>query len=268
MQVKPFTTDWDLNPCAETQTQPKPFLGLKPSQNSIWYLNPCVWNSKWKWSRSVMSDSASPWTVVHQAPLSMEFFRQEYWSGLPLPSPRATSNPAKTLLGTRTHMTGTRTSQTLLGSPSHVGSSPKLGFRWVQVPVCDKWFHRGHEFDSWSGNWVHVPQLLSPSTRVCMPQFREGTQRSIPMPERRSHLLQVRLCMRAKLIQSCPPLCDLVDCSPPGFSVHGILQARILEWVAMPFSGELNAGLLHLPHWQASSLPLTPPGTPRPDAAK
>ena len=36
--------------------------------------------------------------------------------------------------------------------------------------------------------------------------------------------------------RSCPTLCDPVDCSPPGFSVHGILQARILEWVAMPFS--------------------------------
>ena len=31
-------------------------------------------------------------------------------------------------------------------------------------------------------------------------------------------------------------LCDPMDCSPPGSSVHGILQARILEWVAMPFS--------------------------------
>ena len=31
-------------------------------------------------------------------------------------------------------------------------------------------------------------------------------------------------------------LCDPLDCSPPGFSVHGILQARILEWVAIPFS--------------------------------
>ena len=31
-----------------------------------------------------------------------------------------------------------------------------------------------------------------------------------------------------------PTLCDSVDCSPPGFSVHGILQARILEWVAIP----------------------------------
>ena len=32
-------------------------------------------------------------------------------------------------------------------------------------------------------------------------------------------------------------LCDLLDCSPPGSSVHGILQARRLEWVAMPSSG-------------------------------
>ena len=34
----------------------------------------------------------------------------------------------------------------------------------------------------------------------------------------------------------CPTLCDPVDCSPPGSSVHGILQARILEWVAIHFS--------------------------------
>ena len=40
----------------------------------------------------------------------------------------------------------------------------------------------------------------------------------------------------AKLLQLCPTLCDPMDCSPPGFSVHGILQARMLEWVSMPFS--------------------------------
>ena len=34
----------------------------------------------------------------------------------------------------------------------------------------------------------------------------------------------------------CPTLCDPTDCSPPGSSVHGILQARILQWVAIPFS--------------------------------
>ena len=38
------------------------------------------------------------------------------------------------------------------------------------------------------------------------------------------------------LTQSCLTLCDPVDCSPPGSSVHGILQARVLEWVAMPSS--------------------------------
>ena len=36
--------------------------------------------------------------------------------------------------------------------------------------------------------------------------------------------------------QSCPVLCNPMDCSPPGSSVHGILQARILEWVAIPSS--------------------------------
>ena len=36
--------------------------------------------------------------------------------------------------------------------------------------------------------------------------------------------------------QACPTLCHPMDCSPPGSSVHGILQARILEWVAIPFS--------------------------------
>ena len=39
-----------------------------------------------------------------------------------------------------------------------------------------------------------------------------------------------------KLLQLCPAVCDPVDCSLPGWSVHGILQDRILEWVALPFS--------------------------------
>ena len=40
-------------------------------------------------------------------------------------------------------------------------------------------------------------------------------------------------------------LCNPADCSLPGSSVHGILQARILEWVAIPFSRESNLGILH-----------------------
>ena len=55
------------------------------------------------------------------------------------------------------------------------------------------------------------------------------------------HLLCARssatpVCVRAKFAQSCPTLCDSMDCSPPDSSVHGIFQAGILEWVAIPFS--------------------------------
>ena len=41
---------------------------------------------------------------------------------------------------------------------------------------------------------------------------------------------------KSEVAQSCPTLCDPVDCSSPGSSVHGILQARVLEWVAISFS--------------------------------
>ena len=40
----------------------------------------------------------------------------------------------------------------------------------------------------------------------------------------------------SEVSQSCQTVCNPVDCSPPGFSIHGILQARMLEWVASSFS--------------------------------
>ena len=49
-------------------------------------------------------------------------------------------------------------------------------------------------------------------------------------------ILCVCVYMHTKSLQSCPTLCDPMYCSPPGSSVHGILQARILKWVAIPFS--------------------------------
>ena len=57
----------------------------------------------------------------------------------------------------------------------------------------------------------------------------------------------------AKLLQFCLTLCNPIDCSPLGSSVHGILQARILEWVAMPSSRGSSqprgwtCGFLHVP---------------------
>ena len=69
--------------------------------------------------------------------------------------------------------------------------------------------------------------------------------------------------------QLCPTLCDSMDCSLPGSSAHGILQARILEWVAIPFSRGIfptqgsNPGLLHcrqiLYHLSHQSSPLNYP---------
>ena len=53
-------------------------------------------------------------------------------------------------------------------------------------------------------------------------------------------------------------LCNPMDCITPGSSVHGILQARILEWVAIPFSRGIfptQGSNLHFLHWQEDSLP-------------
>ena len=77
----------------------------------------------------------------------------------------------------------------------------------------------------------------------------------------------VCVCERS-VSQSRPALCYLMDCSPPCSSVHGVFQARILEWVAISFSrgSFLTQGwspqFLHLLHWQADPLPLTHQGSP------
>ena len=107
-------------------------------------------SNAWKWKAKVKSLSrvwllATPWTVAHQAPRFMGFSRQEYWSGVPLPSP---------LWGLDTMKT------------------------------------------------------------------------------------KATAAAAAKLLQSCPTLCDPIDGSPPGSFVQGIFQARVLEWVVIAFSGK------------------------------
>ena len=77
------------------------------------------------------------------------------------------------------------------------------------------------------------------------------------------------MCVHATLLQPCPTLCDPMDCSPPGFSVHGdspgkdrgvgchaLLQGIL--WIR-----GLNPYLLTLLHWQVGSLPLVPPEKPK-----
>ena len=81
-------------------------------------------------------------------------------------------------------------------------------------------------------------------------------------------LLVFTTCMYAKLLQLCPTLCDPMDCSPACSSIQGILQVRILQWVAIPSS----RGSSQPRGWTLISmssalagrfLPLVPPGKPQ-----
>ena len=75
--------------------------------------------------------------------------------------------------------------------------------------------------------------------------------------------------MYAKSLQLCPTLCNTMDCSLPGSSVHGIIQASTVEWVAMPSSKESSQPRIELkslnksPALQTASWPLAPSGKPR-----
>ena len=89
---------------------------------------------------------------------------------------------------------------------------------------------------------------LSPVARACCgaASTRRWSPRSqFPVPDScpdsvdqggRDSLTPWGRYARAKSIQSCPTLYNPMDCSPPCSSVHGILQARKLEWVSVPFS--------------------------------
>ena len=85
---------------------------------------------------------------------------------------------------------------------------------------------------------VHVSSILNPApTSLPIPQGHPSAPALSALSHAAnldwwsvSHIFKVVL-----FAQLCPTLCEPMDCSPPGFSVHGILQARILEWVAIPF---------------------------------
>ena len=65
---------------------------------------------------------------------------------------------------------------------------------------------------------------------------RQGSHGIQYLPLTISYVLNTLVLNESEVTQSCPTLCDLIDCSLTGFSIHGIFQARILEWVAISFS--------------------------------
>ena len=98
---------------------------------------------------------------------------------------------------------------------------------------------------------------------------RENQERKIKKEEE-IFIRQADECYLSMLsAQSCPTLCDPMDCSLPGSTVQGIFQARILEQVVISTSRlifltqGLNPCFLHLLHWQEDSWTITSPGKTR-----
>ena len=102
---------------------------------------------------------------------------------------------------------------------------------------CMKKFYY-YFFPEWV--WLMSPLLQGFPIADTMLQNALESQRVIcwtSLPN--STLSRSRVYACANSLQLCSTLCDPMNCSLPGSSVHGILQARILEWVAMPSSGDL-----------------------------
>ena len=113
----------------------------------------------------------------HQAPVSMGFSRQEYWSGLPFPSPGNLPNP---------------------------GIEPRSLTLYYGCHIMSLLIFLG-------GNWKQIKNVLK-------------------------YWSVLRWKSESEVAQSCLSLCDPMDYNLPGFSVHGIFQARVLEWVAISVS--------------------------------
>ena len=102
--------------------------------------------------------------------------------------------------------------------------------------------HRGLQQAQDSCRARHLEGCRRTALRVPQEPLRAQCIQRYPVPSRLGILWDwvVRLapfsCAPHVHAQSCPTLCDPMDCSPPGSSVHGIFPARILEWLPISFS--------------------------------
>ena len=111
----------------------------------------------------------------------------------------------------------------------------------------------------WACMLSHVWLFTTPRTVAFQAPLSMGLPIQVSMCICMCVSVSVCVCACAQL---CPILCDPMDCSLPGTSVHGTSQARILEWAAVSYSKGSNLSLLHLLHWQADYLRLHHLGSP------
>ena len=109
--------------------------------------------------------------------------------------------------------------------------------------------HPGESLGQQGNQSCYVASVMSDSVR---PHRRQPTRLLHPLdfPGKSTgmgchFLLQcIKVKSKSEVTQSCPTLSDTMDCSPPGSSVHGIFQARVLEWVAIAFSRKPKKSIL------------------------
>ena len=125
----------------------------------------------------------------------------------------------------------------------------------------------------WGTRVPHAAGQLSPLTttrhyRSLLPamktQHSQKQKQNKPKKETNTHCKSTAV-VDALVVKSCPTLCNPTDCSPPGSSIHGISQVRILEWIAISFSRGLpDPGIkVGSPALKADSLPTEPPEKPK-----
>ena len=149
---------------------------------------------------------ATPWTVAHQAPLSMGFSKQEYWLSIIVSEWKRKQghHPKPTVRFQRlVYEEGKRNGLTRCHNRQHLN---------------------GHDFK--------VSQLALSYFLSCCQLHESGYGRM----ENWSNQGWTMKIQWSEVAQSCPTLCDSMDCSLPGSSVHKILYTRILKWVGMPSS--------------------------------
>ena len=143
---------------------------------------------------------ATPWIVACQDPLSIGFSRQQFWNGLPFPSPGDLPNP---------------------------GNEPGSSALQADSLPTELWaaYHNIH---------FAAPRIKGPLNyaKSTLPMLYQCDNKVWMI----AHLFTMWFQF-SSVAQSCLTLSDPMDCSPPGSSVHGISQARVLEWgvIALPF---------------------------------
>jgi len=187
------------------------------------------------------------------------FSRQEYWSGLPFPSPGDLPNPGM-VPGSSVLQVDSLPSEPP-GKTLDCDSSRESSEKWIYLEII------------LYSQLIRLPECL----RRCA--GRKKGVKNFELTNQKVGVINwywkttedTRVLVNRKILHlSLQTLRDPTDCSPPGSSVHGIFQARILEWIAIPFSRGSptqgsNTGLLCLihcrrilypqSHWGTLSLP-------------